>query len=280
MRELSADLIADRVAELCQQANCDLPGDVLSALVEAARREESPTGRRILGELCANARLAAAERIAICQDTGMVVAFVEVGQDLRITGGALGEAINRGVARGYREGCLRPSVVADPLRRVNTGDNTPAVIYYDIVPGAGFRITIMPKGFGSENCAALGMLQPAAGKEGVREFVVNAVARAGANPCPPVVVGVGLGGTADKALLLARYALLRPLGQRHPDPEYALLESELETAIDALGYGPGGFGGRVTALAVHVEFYPTHIAGLPVAVHISCHALRHRTWVF
>ncbi len=280
MRELSADRIAAMVAELCRQANCDLPEDVRSSLEEAGQREDSPAGKLIISELCANARLAAEERIAICQDTGMVVAFVEVGQDLHVIGGALGAAINLGVAQGYREGYLRPSVVADPLRRVNTGDNTPAIIYYDIVPGDGFRITIMPRGFGSENCTALGMLMPSDGVAGIKQFVVDAVDRAGANPCPPVVVGVGLGGTADKALLLAKRALLRPLGQRHTDPELAALESELKEAIDALGYGPGGLGGRVTALAVHVETYPTHIAGLPVGVSIGCHALRHRTWVW
>jgi fumarate hydratase subunit alpha len=280
MRELNADLIADKVATLCQEANFDLPPDVLSALALAGRQEDSHTGRRILGELCANAGIAASERIPICQDTGMVLAFVEIGQDLHITGGSLSDAINRGVARGYRDGYLRASVVADPLSRVNTGDNAPAVVYYDIVPGDGFRITIMPKGFGSENCTALGMMKPADGLAGVKKFVVAAVDRAGANPCPPVLVGVGLGGTADKALLLAKKALLRPLDQPNQGPGLAALESELLVGINGLGYGPEGFGGRVTALAVHVETYPTHIAGLPVAVNISCHALRHKTWKY
>jgi fumarate hydratase subunit alpha len=280
VRELSADLIAARVAALCQEANFDLPPDVLSALDKAGQQEDSPTGRRILNELCANAGVAASERIPLCQDTGMVLAFVEVGQDLHVTGGSLAEAINRGVARGYRDGYLRASVVVDPLRRVNTGDNTPAVVYYDIVPGDGFRITIMPKGFGSENCTALGMLKPADGLAGVRQFVLAAVDRAGANPCPPISVGVGLGGTADKALLLAKRALLRPLDEPNQDPDLAALENDLKVAINGLGYGPEGFGGRVTALAVHVETYPTHIAGLPVAVNISCHALRHKTWIW
>jgi fumarate hydratase subunit alpha len=280
VRELGADLIADKVAALCQEANFDLPPDVLSALDEAGQQEDSSTGRRILNELCANAGVAASERVPVCQDTGMVLAFVEVGQDLHITGGSLADAINRGVARGYRDGYLRASVVADPLRRVNSGDNTPAVVYYDIVPGDGFRITIMPKGFGSENCTALGMLKPADGLAGIRQFVVEAVDRAGANPCPPVSVGVGLGGTADKALLLAKKALLRPLDEPNQDPDLAALESELKAAINDLGYGPEGLGGRVTALAVHVEAYPTHIAGLPVAVNIGCHALRHRTWAW
>jgi fumarate hydratase subunit alpha len=280
LRELSADLIAARVAVLCQEANFDLPPDVLFALNEAGQQEDSLTGRRILDELRANAGVAASERIPVCQDTGMVIAFVEVGQDLHITGGSLADAINRGVAQGYRDGYLRASVVVDPLHRANTGNNAPAVIHYDIVPGDGFHITIMPKGFGSENCTALGMLKPTDGLAGVRQFVVAAVAGAGASPCPPVSVGVGLGGTADKALLLARQALLRPLGRPNPDPDLAALESELKAAINDLGYGPGGFGGRVTALAVHVETYPTHIAGLPVAVNISCHALRHKTWVY
>jgi len=280
LRKLSVGLIAARVAALCQEANFDLPPDVLTALAEAKEQEESPAGQRILEELCANAGIAASERVPLCQDTGMVLAFVEVGQDLHITGGSLGDAINSGVAQGYRDGCLRQSVVVDPLHRMNTGDNTPAVIYYEIVPGDSFRITIMPKGFGSENCTALGMLKPADGLAGVRQFVVAAVKRAGANPCPPVVVGIGLGGTADKALLLAKRALLRPLGKPNPDPDLAALESELKTAINALGIGPEGFGGRVSALAVQIEAFPTHIAGLPVAVNISCHALRHKTWVW
>ena len=280
MRELNTDLIAARVAALCQQANFGLPADVLTALAGAKEQEGSPTGRRILDELCANAGIAASERVPVCQDTGMVLAFVETGQDLHIVGGSLSEAINRGVAQGYRDGYLRKSVVVDPLHRVNTGDNTPAVIYYDIVPGDNFRIAIMPKGFGSENCTALGMLKPADGLAGVRQFVIAAVERAGANPCPPVVVGVGLGGTADKALLLAKRALLRPLGASNPDTDLAALESELKTAINALGIGPEGFGGQVTALAVQIEAFPTHIAGLPVAVNISCHALRHKTWVW
>lgn len=280
MRELSVDLITARVAVLCQEANFDLPLDVLSAFTEAKKQEESPTGQRILDELRANAGAASSERVPICQDTGMVLAFVEVGQDLHITGGSLGDAINRGVAQGYRDGYLRRSVVVDPLHRVNTGDNTPAVTYYEIVPGDGFRITIMPKGFGSENCTALGMLKPTDGLAGVKQFVVAAVERAGANPCPPVSVGVGLGGTADKALLLAKQALLRPLGKPNVDPYLAALESVLKAAINALGIGPEGFGGRVSALAVHVEAWPTHIAGLPVAVSISCHALRHKTWIW
>jgi fumarate hydratase subunit alpha len=234
----------------------------------------------ILKDLLENASIARQERIPLCQDTGLVVVFVEIGQEVRVTGGSLGNAINRGVAKGYREGYLRKSVVSDPLHRVNTGDNTPAVIFYEVVPGETFRLTVMPKGFGSENCTALGMLKPAEGVEGVKRFIVDAVERAGANPCPPVVVGVGLGGTAEKALLLAKRALLRPLGVPHSDPGVAALEAELKEAVNALGSGPGGLGGRVTTLAVHIETYPTHIAGLPVAVNINCHAARHRTWVW
>lgn len=280
MRELSAELIAEHVARLCQEASYELPPDMETALHNAREEEESPTGRRILRELLENASLARSEKIPLCQDTGMVVVFVEIGQDVRVVGGSLTDAINLGVAKGYTEGYLRKSVVGDPLRRVNTGDNTPAVIYYDIVPGEIFRLTVMPKGFGSENCTALGMLKPADGLEGVKGFIVDAVDRAGPNPCPPVVVGVGIGGTADKSLLLAKRALLRPVENRHSDPFIAGLEDELKEKINALGYGPAGLGGRTTALAVHIETYPTHIAGLPVAVCLNCHALRHKTWVW
>jgi fumarate hydratase subunit alpha len=280
MRELSTELITDKVVDLCQEANFDLPPDVLAALFDAVKKEGSPVGRGILRDLCINARIATLQRVPICQDTGMVFALVEVGQDLHITGGGLEDAINRGVARGYLKGYLRASVVASPLARVNTGNNTPAVIYYEIVPGDTFRITIMPKGFGSENCTTLAMLKPADGLAGIRQFVVAAVDRAGANCCPPVTVGVGLGGTADKALLLSKKALLRPLGEPSPEPDVAALESELKTAINELGYGPEGLGGLTTALAVHIDTYPTHIAGLPVAVSLGCHAMRHKTWVY
>lgn len=278
MPELGVELITEKVAELCRRANIELPSDVETALRDAVEREESPTGRRVLRELCENARLARSERIPLCQDTGMLLVFAEIGQDLHVTGGSLTDAINTGVARGYHEGYLRKSVVADPFRRRNTGDNTPAVIYYDIIPGANFRITVMPKGFGSENCTALRMLKPADGLDGVKKFIIEAVDRAGPNPCPPVTVGVGIGGTADKALLLAKRALLRDLGTFHPDPEIAVLERELLDEVNNLGFGPGGLGGRVTALAVHIKTYPTHIAGLPVAVCINCHAARHKTW--
>ncbi len=278
LQEIAAHLITDKIAQLCQEANFDLPSAVWDALQKAQDMEESPQGKRILGELCENARIAREERVPLCQDTGMALVFVEIGQDVHVTGGSLTEAINAGVARGYTDGYLRKSVVADPLQRTNTGDNTPAMIYYDVVPGETLRITVMPKGFGSENCTALGMLKPADGLDGVKRFVIDAVDKAGPNPCPPVTVGVGIGGTSDKALLLAKRALLRDPESPHPNPEIEGLEKELLDAINNLGYGPGGLGGRVTALAVHIETYPTHIAGLPVAVCLNCHAARHKSW--
>jgi fumarate hydratase subunit alpha len=280
LRVLDAEMITGKVAQLCQKANFELPEDVEKALKAARDEEESPSGRRILAEICQNACLARDEHIPLCQDTGVALVFVEIGQDLHIVGGGLGEAINRGVARGYTEGYLRKSMVGDPLERCNTGDNTPAIIYYDIVPGDGFKLTVMPKGFGSENCTSLGMLKPAQGLAGVKEFVIGAVDRVGPNPCPPIIVGVGIGGTADRALLLAKRALLRPIGTVHPDSASASLEAELKNEINALGYGPAGLGGTVTALAVHIEKEATHIAGLPVAVSINCHVARHQTWVW
>ncbi len=278
MREIAVSLITDKVAQLCRDANFELPSAVREALEEAKGVEESPQGRRILGEICENAAIAREERIPLCQDTGMVSVFVEIGQDVHVSGGSLSEAINAGVARGYKDGYLRKSIVSDPLFRVNSGDNTPAVIHYDIVPGDGLRLTVMPKGFGSENCTALGMLKPADGRDGVKKFVVGAVDKAGPNPCPPVIVGVGIGGNAEKALLLAKKALLRDPQTPAVNAEDARLERELLEAVNKLGYGPGGLGGRVTALAVHVETYPTHIAGLPVAVCLNCHSTRHKTW--
>lgn len=278
LREIAARLITDKIAQLCQDANFDIPSAVREALQKARDVEESPQGKRILGEICENAGIAKEERVPLCQDTGIVLVFVEIGQDVHVTGGSLTDAINAGVAQGYTDGYLRKSTVSDPLKRTNTGDNTPAVIYYDIVPGETVRITVMPKGFGSENCTALGMLKPADGLDGVKRFVVDAVDKAGPNPCPPVTVGVGIGGTSDKVLLLAKRALLRDPGVPHPNPEIAEVEKELLEAINDLGYGPGGLGGRVTALAVHIETYPTHIAGLPVAVCLNCHAARHKTW--
>ena len=276
MRELDSRLVTEAVSEMCMTANCRLGEDVKAALARAERLETSPLGRTVLQTLLENAALAESENIPICQDTGLTVVFLELGQDLRLLGD-LEKAVNAGVARGYEAGYLRKSMVRDPLRRVNTGDNTPAVIHLGLAPGDRLKITVVPKGFGSENMGALALLKPAAGVEGVKNFVLETVRAAGANPCPPVIVGVGLGGTMELAALLAKKALLRPLGQGHPDPFWAGLESELLEAINRLDIGPAGFGGRTTALAVHLNPHPTHIAGLPAAVNLNCHAARHQT---
>ncbi len=275
MREIKCAQISSEIARLCQLANYQLPPDLANALVSARQQETSDTGRAVLAELAENARLAARQQIAICQDTGMAVVFVQIGQDVRIVGGALADAINAGVRTGYREGYLRASVVKDPLDRVNTGDNTPAVIHYDIVPGDQLKLMVAPKGFGSENMSAAVMLSPSQGRDGVRQFVLDTVSKAGPNPCPPVVIGLGLGGTLEKAALLAKSALLRPIGSRSEIPEMANLEVELLTEINQLGIGPSGLGGRTTALDLHIETYPTHIAGLPVVLNMGCHATRH-----
>ena len=277
MRELDCGLITEAVSEMCVSANCRLGDEVKAALAEAEKLETNPLGRSVLRTLLENAALAEAENIPLCQDTGLAVVFLELGQDLHLTGGDLEEAVNAGVARGCEAGYLRRSMVRDPLRRVNTGDNTPAVIHLRLGPGDRLKITVAPKGFGSENMGALGLLKPADGVSGVKNFVLESVRAAGANPCPPVIVGVGVGGTMEMAALLAKRALLRPLGERHPDPFWAGLEEELLEAVNRLDIGPAGFGGRTTALAVHLSPYPTHIAGLPVAVNLSCHAARHQT---
>jgi fumarate hydratase subunit alpha len=276
LRTIAAEEITTVVARLCRKANAALGEDVLRALAEAREQEESPQGRDVLDKLLANARLAREEGMPLCQDTGVAVVFLEVGQDLHIAGD-LEAAVHEGVRQGYREGYLRASVVRHPLDRVNTGDNTPVVIHYRIVPGDRLRITVAPKGAGSENMSALRMLKPADGIEGVKRFVLEVVKKAGPNACPPLVVGVGIGGTMEKAALLAKEALLRPLGSRAADPLAAALEEELLAAINCLGIGPLGLGGRVTALAVHVAVYPCHIASLPVAVNLNCHAARHRS---
>ncbi|MBE3585085.1 MAG: fumarate hydratase [Thermoanaerobacter sp.] len=276
MRLIDAATITATVAELCQKANYELGEDVLRAFNEALDQEISLTGKDVLQQLLENARIAREEQVPMCQDTGFAVVFLEIGQEVMITGGNLYEAVNEGVRRGYRDGYLRKSIVDHPLRRKNTGDNTPAVIHTRIVPGDKLRIVVAPKGGGSENMSGLRMLKPAEGVEGVKNFVIGQVRAAGPNPCPPVVVGVGIGGTFEKAALLAKEALLRPLGQPHPDAEIAALEKELLEAINNLGIGPQGLGGRITALAVHVEVYPCHIASLPVAVNINCHASRHK----
>jgi len=275
MRKIDCSLITNEVSRLCQEANYNLSPDLAEALRNASLNEESPAGRAVLGELLDNARIAAEQRLAICQDTGMTVVFVELGQDIHITGGSLTGAINTGVARGYTGGYLRASVVSDPLLRENTGDNTPAVIHYDLVPGDQLRITVAPKGFGSENMSAACLLSPSQGVEGIRRFVLDTVSRAGPNPCPPVIIGLGLGGTLEKAALLAKRALLRPVGSHNPLPHLAELENSLLGDINRLGIGPAGLGGCTTALALNIESFPTHIAGLPVVLNMGCHATRH-----
>lgn len=277
MTEIHVDQIIDEVRRMCIEANVNLPPDVCRALEKAVESEGNPTASSVLELLLENADIARNECIPICQDTGMAVVFVEVGQDCRIVGGGLTDAINEGVMQGYQAGYLRKSIVSDPLERLNTNDNTPAVIYYDIVPGEALVIHFSPKGFGSENMSQLKMLAPAEGVEGVKSFVVQVVREAGPNPCPPVVLGVGIGGTMDKAAVLAKKALFRPIGKRHPDPRIARLEEELLELINDLDIGPQGFGGRTTALGVSIETFPTHIAGLPVAVNVSCHVTRHLT---
>ena len=272
MRSISAELIRDTVAELCVRANRTLPADVEKALCSAAETEPWPLARSGLDILRKNLSVAGEKCLPICQDTGMACVFIELGQDVHIEG-SLRDAVNEGVARGYTEGYLRKSVV-EPLRRINSGDNTPALLSLELVEGDICRITVMPKGFGSENMSRLAMLKPAEGIEGVKAFVLDTVKSAGSNPCPPIVVGVGIGGSFDKAAVLAKKALLRPLDQRNPDPLYAELEAELLEKINALGIGPQGFGGKTTALGLAIEQFPTHVAGLPVAVNISCHATR------
>lgn len=274
MREIPSQLITDTVSRLCIQANCHLPQDIASRIQKLYREEPWADARQTLELLQENAAIAAREEVPICQDTGMACVFVRVGQQVHIHGD-LYEAIHAGVRKGYREGFLRKSVVADPLRRVNTGDNTPAMIYCDLVPGDRVEITVAPKGFGSENMSAIRMLRPSDGVEGVMDFVVETVKKAGPNPCPPVVVGVGIGGTFDKAAYLAKTALLRSVEVPNKDPYYADLERKLLEKINTLGIGPQGLGGKTTALGVNVEVLPTHIAGLPVAVNISCHVTRH-----
>lgn len=273
MRSIDSKVIEDTVARLCIEANLRLPPDVINAIESAEKAEPWDGAKRILSLLGDNVRIASEKTLPVCQDTGMACVFVELGQDVHIDGD-FEEAVNNGVRRGYGEGYLRKSVVCDPLRRVNTGDNTPALLTVKLTRGDKMRITVMPKGFGSENMSALKMLKPADGVEGVKNFVLETVEKAGANPCPPIIVGVGIGGSFDKAAYLAKHALLRPVDEPNPDEYYAALESELLDKINALGIGPQGFGGKTTALAVLIEAMPTHVAGLPVAVNISCHATR------
>jgi fumarate hydratase subunit alpha len=274
MREVSAAAIARCVAALYRQAASALPQDVRAALGAAQVTEESPLGREVLCQIVENADIAARDGVPICQDTGMAVVFLSIGQDVHITGGDLRDAVNEGVRVAVREGGLRASVLS-PLLRVNTGDNTPAVLHIDIVPGDGVDITVAPKGFGSENMSRLFMLNPSDGAEGAMDAIVRAVREAGGNPCPPVVVGVGVGGTAETAMLTAKKSLLRTLGEPSPDERVALMERTCLERINKLGIGPMGLGGRVTALAVHIDEVPTHIAGLPLAVNMQCHCARH-----
>ena len=279
MREIDVRQITDAVERMCISSNIHLPEDMKKAILAARSSEENPAAQYVLDRLTENYEIAAKEHVPVCQDTGMACVFLQVGQDVHLTGGDLYEAVHEGVRRGYTRGYLRKSVEADPVRRGNTGDNTPALITTDIVPGENVTITVAPKGFGSENMSALKMLKPADGLDGIMAFVLETVRRAGPNPCPPIVVGVGIGGNFDHAALLAKKALLRPSDSHNKDPFYASLEEELLQKINALGIGPQGFGGRTTALAVNIETLPTHIAGLPCAVNISCHVTRHETEV-
>lgn len=279
MKVIQVEQIIDNIKEMCMEANYYLSEDMKKALYEAADREESPLGCQILNQLKENLDIAGESQIPICQDTGMAVVFASVGQDVRIEGGSLSDAINEGVRQGYTEGYLRKSVVKDPFFRENTKDNTPAVIHYDIVPGEELKLTLAPKGFGSENMSRIFMLKPADGMEGVKEAVLSVVKEAGPNACPPVVVGVGIGGTFEKAALLAKQALTREAGEHSEIPYVKEMEEELLGKINGLGIGPAGLGGTVTALAVNINTYPTHIAGLPVAVNMCCHVNRHVTRV-
>jgi fumarate hydratase subunit alpha len=278
VRELDVGGIIEAVKALCITANYDLPADVYEALVKAREAEESPVGKEVLGQLIENADIAVADRVPICQDTGFAVIFAEVGQDVHLVGGDFADAVNEGVRRGYGEGYLRKSVAAEPAHaRRNTKDNTPAILHTSIVPGDKVRLTLMAKGGGAENMSSLNMLKPSQGWAGMADAVVETVSRAGSNPCPPVIIGVGIGGTIDMVTVLAKKALLREVGSTHPDPRIAGMEDELLARINALGIGPQGLGGSTTALAVFIEEMPGHIASMPMAVNVQCHAQRHKT---
>ncbi len=277
MREIDASLITQTVARLCQEANFVLGEDVLAALEKSRRTEKSPLGKEILGQVIENAKIARKERLPLCQDCGTAVVFIDIGQDVHIAGGDLHKAVQDGVCQGYIEGYLRKSMVSEPFSaRVNTGDNTPPVIHTEIVAGDKIRLVVMPKGGGAENMSRLTMLKPGEGRQGIINFVVKTVDEAGSNTCPPVIVGVGIGGTAEMAMLMAKKALLRPVGAPNPDREVAGLEREILERVNALGIGPQGLGGTTTALAVHAEAMSTHIASLPVAVNRQCHSARHK----
>jgi len=275
MREINVRSITEKVRELCMEANTDLGNDVLQAFDRAMEKEESPLAVEILKELKENARIAKEEKVPICQDTGFTVVFMELGQEVHLVGGDLTEAVFEGVRQGYRDGYLRKSV-CHPFTRANTGDNTPAIIHTEIAPGDKVKITIAPKGGGSENMSRVTMLTPSDGVEGIKKFVIQRVKESGSNPCPPTIVGIGIGGTLEQAALLAKKSLLRPLGSKNPDPELEKLESEILTEINKLGIGPQGLGGRTTSLAVHILMMPCHIASFPLAVNIQCHAQRHK----
>ena len=277
MREIQAAAITQAVARLCQEANFLLGEDVLASLRSARDNEESEVAKQVLDQILENATISATERIPLCQDCGAAVVFLDVGQDVHVVGGDLYTAVAEGVSQGYDKGYLRKSMVRQPFSaRVNTKDNTPPIIHTQVVPGDSLKITVAPKGGGSENMSQFAVLKPAQGRQGIIDFVVDAVDKAGSNPCPPVIVGVGIGGTAEKTMNLAKRALLRQVGKPNPDPEIAALEVEIMKRVNALGIGPQGFGGRMTALAVHVETFPAHIASMPVAVNLQCHSARHK----
>lgn len=279
MREINTDVIIDVVERLCISANEHLPEDVKCAIKNCRACEDGTIAQGILDDIIKNFEIADSENVPICQDTGMACVFLEIGQDVHIVGDNLADAINEGVRRGYAKGYLRKSVVKDPVLRGNTGDNTPAMIYTEIVPGENIKITVGPKGFGSENMSAIRMFKPSAGIQGIKDFIIETVENAGPNPCPPMVVGVGIGGTFDKAALLAKKALMRPLGTHHPETYYADLETEMLGKINQLGIGPQGFGGKTTAIGLNIETMPTHIAGMPCAININCHVTRHKSEV-
>ena len=279
MREIQAQQITDVVEKLCIEANQYLPEDVQGAIRRCRACEDWEIAQGVLDKIITNFEIAKEENVPICQDTGMACVFLEIGQDVHIAGDDLKEAVDEGVRRGYDKGYLRKSVVKDPVRRGNTGDNTPAMLYTEIVPGEQIKVTVGPKGFGSENMSAIRMFKPSAGIEGIKDFILETVETAGPNPCPPMVVGVGIGGTFDKCALLAKKALMRSTDERNPDPYYADLEAEMLEKINKLGIGPQGFGGKTTALALNIETLPTHIAGMPCAVNINCHVTRHKTEV-
>ena len=277
MREINVEVITETVEKLCIESNYYLPQDVKKALENAMEKEESPLGKEILSDILKNQEIARMNNVPICQDTGLAVIFLELGQDVRLVGGNLNEAINEGVRRGYVNGYLRKSAVDDPfIVRKNTGDNTPAIIHTTIVPGENIKLILAPKGGGSENMSALAMLKPSDGINGIKKFVLDTVEKAGSNPCPPIIVGIGIGGTIEKTTLIAKQSLLRKVGEYNPNPKVAELEKELLEEINKLGIGPQGFGGRTTALAVNIETFPAHIASMPVAINIQCHVARHQ----